>query len=363
MEIVYDDTSLQKYLKTAVEVDPERPVLVDRYLLNATEIDVDCLADAEGNVVIGGIMEHIEQAGVHSGDSACSLPTQTISDEALTTIRVWTTKLARSLKVVGLMNCQYAVMPNDDVYIIEANPRASRTVPFVAKAIGHPLAKYASLIMSGKTLSEIGFTEEFIPNHVAVKEAVLPFDKFPGADVLLGPEMRSTGEVMGIDKTFEAAFAKAQIAANQRLPLSGSVFISLNDQTKDGAIEVARGFEQLGFKILATEGTANALEKGGVTVEKVLKLHEGRPHAGDLVANEAIQMMIITSAGDELDRKDGRALRRLALSKKVPIITTINGARAALKAVATLQKGPLDMVALQEYFQPELVPETAVAVA
>ncbi|CAI5503306.1 unnamed protein product [Closterium sp. Naga37s-1] len=350
MEIVYNDAALQKYLVTAVEVDPERPVLVDKYLANATELDVDCLADSTGAVTIGGIMEHIEQAGVHSGDSACSLPTQTISEEALTTIRDWTTRLARKLNVVGLMNCQYAVMPTGEVYIIEANPRASRTVPFVAKAIGHPLAKYASLLMAGKTLHEIGFDKEVIPNHVSVKEAVLPFDKFPGCDVLLGPEMRSTGEVMGLDATFAKAFLKAQVAANQRLPTGGSVFVSLNDLTKEGGVEVAKSFVELGFKILATEGTANVLEDAGIEVERVLKLHEGRPHAGDLVSNGQIQLLVITSAGDALDQKDGRLLRRTALGKKVPIITTMASARATVKAIRGLIESPIEMKALQDYY-------------
>ncbi|CAI5494907.1 unnamed protein product [Closterium sp. Naga37s-1] len=350
MEIVYNDAALQKYLVTAVEVDPERPVLVDKYLANATELDVDCLADSTGAVTIGGIMEHIEQAGVHSGDSACSLPTQTISEEALTTIRDWTTRLARKLNVVGLMNCQYAVMPTGEVYIIEANPRASRTVPFVAKAIGHPLAKYASLVMAGKTLEEIGFDREVIPNHVSVKEAVLPFDKFPGCDVLLGPEMRSTGEVMGLDATFAKAFLKAQVAANQKLPTGGSVFVSLNDVSKEGGVEVAKSFVDLGFKILATEGTANVLEEGGIEVERVLKLHEGRPHAGDLVSNGQIQLLVITSAGDALDQKDGRLLRRTALGKKVPIITTMASARATVKAIRGLIESPIEMKALQDYY-------------
>eukprot|EP00271_Cylindrocystis_brebissonii_P008840 TRINITY_DN23354_c0_g1_i1.p1 TRINITY_DN23354_c0_g1~~TRINITY_DN23354_c0_g1_i1.p1 ORF type:complete len:1212 (+),score=289.35 TRINITY_DN23354_c0_g1_i1:130-3765(+) len=359
MEIVYDDARLQKYLVTAVEVDPERPVLVDKYLLNATEVDVDCLADAQGNVVIGGIMEHIEQAGVHSGDSACSIPTQTLSKESVDTIRTWTKALAKKLGVVGLMNCQYAVMPSQEVYIIEANPRASRTVPFVAKAIGHPLAKYASLLMSGKTLAEINFTEEFIPAHVSVKEAVLPFDKFPGADVLLGPEMRSTGEVMGIDSSFAKAYAKAQIAAGQRLPLGGSVFLSLNDGTKEAIIPIAKQFSELGFKLVATEGTATALEAGGVKVEKVLKLHEGRPHAGDLMTNGEIQLMIITSSGDALDLRDGRTLRRSALGKKVPIVTTVSGARAYALAIADLMKEEVDMKALQDYFKLAEVPVAA----
>ncbi|GJP40330.1 hypothetical protein CLOM_g24607 [Closterium sp. NIES-68] len=350
MEIVYNDAALQKYLVTAVEVDPERPVLVDKYLSNATELDVDCLADSTGAVAIGGIMEHIEQAGVHSGDSACSIPTQSISDDALATIRDWTTRLARKLNVVGLMNCQYAVMPTGEVYIIEANPRASRTVPFVAKAIGHPLANYASLVMAGQTLKELGFEREVIPNHVSVKEAVLPFDKFPGCDVLLGPEMRSTGEVMGLDVSFEKAFLKAQIAANQQVPSGGSVFVSLNDQTKESGVEVAKSFVELGFKILATEGTANVLEDGGIEVERVLKLHEGRPHAGDLVSNGQIQLLVITSAGDALDQKDGRLLRRTALGKKVPIITTIASARATVKAIRGLLASPIEMKALQDYY-------------
>lgn len=350
MEIVYTDESLKRYLVTAVEVDPERPVLVDKYLQDATEIDVDSLTDSYGNVVIGGIMEHIEQAGVHSGDSACSIPTQTVPESALATIRDWTKKLALKLQVVGLMNCQYAVMPGGEVYIIEANPRASRTVPFVAKAIGHPLAKYASLVMAGQSLKDLNFEEEYIPDHVSVKEAVLPFDKFPGCDVLLGPEMRSTGEVMGIGNTFAKAYAKAQIAASQRLPREGSVFMSLNDQTKPKGVQIAQGFEKLGFSICATAGTADVLEAGGVRVTRVLKLHEGRPNAEDVLTNGQIQLMIITSSSDALDRKDGLALRRRALSQKVPIITTISGAVATLKAVEELIEGPVDMKALQDYF-------------
>lgn len=355
MEIVYNDEKLKTYLETAVEVDPERPVLVDKYLIDATEIDVDSLTDAEGNVVIGGIMEHIEQAGVHSGDSACTLPSQNIGSEALNKIRDCTTKLARRLGVIGLMNCQYAIMPSGDVYIIEANPRASRTVPFVSKAIGHPLAKYAALVMSGMTLADLHFTEEVIPRHVSVKEAVLPFDKFQGCDVLLGPEMRSTGEVMGIDFHFDKAFAKAQIAAYQRLPLTGTVFISMNDMMKDKVIPIAKGFQDLGFNILCTDGTANCLEKAGVQVERVLKLHEGRPHAADSVTNGGIQLMIITSSGDALDQIDGRELRRLALAYKVPIITTIAGAQATLQAVSGLKESPVEMMALQDFFVKDVV--------
>lgn len=359
MEIVYNDAKLKTYLETAVEVDPERPVLVDRYLQDATEIDVDSLTDGHGHVVIGGIMEHIEQAGVHSGDSACTLPSQNIEHDALDKIRDSTTKLARRLGVVGLMNCQYAISPSGEVFIIEANPRASRTVPFVSKAIGHPLAKYAALVMSGKTLADLNFTEEVIPCHVSVKEAVLPFDKFQGCDVLLGPEMRSTGEVMGIDFHFDKAFAKAQIAANQRLPLSGTVFISMNDLTKDKVVPIAKGFHGLGFKILGTEGTAERLGAAGVEVERVLKLHEGRPHAADLLANGDIQLMIITSSGDALDQIDGRQLRRMALAYKVPIITTIAGARATLQAIKGLTESPVDMTALQDFFVKDVVAAVA----
>ncbi|EFJ17598.1 hypothetical protein SELMODRAFT_420859 [Selaginella moellendorffii] len=355
MEIVYSNDKLKKYLETAVEVDPGRPVLVDKYLTDSSEIDVDCLADGNGGVVIGGIMEHIEQAGVHSGDSACSIPTQTIPAVALATIRDATTKLAKKLNVCGLMNCQFAITQSGEVYIIEANPRASRTVPFVSKAIGHPLAKYAALVMSGKSLGDLGFSQEVIPAHVSVKEAVLPFDKFQGCDVLLGPEMRSTGEVMGIDYSFDKAFGKSQIAANQKLPLQGTVFISLNDQTKAQAVPIARGFHALGFNIVSTSGTAKFLEEQGIPVERVLKLHEGRPHAGDLVANGQIQLMIITSSGDALDEKDGRQLRRSALAYKVPIVTTIAGGLANLQAVKSLKECPVEMLALQDFFKADKV--------
>uniref|UniRef100_A0A5B7B0Z7 Carbamoyl phosphate synthase arginine-specific large chain, chloroplastic n=1 Tax=Davidia involucrata TaxID=16924 RepID=A0A5B7B0Z7_DAVIN len=350
MEIVYSDDKLVTYLENAVEVDPERPVLIDKYLSDAIEIDVDALADSHGNVVIGGIMEHIEQAGVHSGDSACILPTKTVSSSCLDTIRSWTTKLAKRLNVCGLMNCQYAITASGEVFLLEANPRASRTVPFVSKAIGHPLAKYASLVMSGKSLHDICFTKEVIPQHVSVKEAVLPFEKFQGCDVFLGPEMRSTGEVMGIDFVFAIAFAKAQIAAGQKLPLSGTVFLSLNDLTKPQLATIAQSFLGLGFKIVSTSGTAHVLELEGIPVERVLKLHEGRPHAGDMIANGQIQLMVITSSGDTLDQKDGRQLRRMALSYKIPIITTVAGALASVEAIRSLKCSTLKMIALQDFF-------------
>ncbi|KAL6504827.1 hypothetical protein OROHE_023585 [Orobanche hederae] len=350
MEIVYSDEKLVTYLENAVEVDPARPVLIDRYLSDAIEIDIDALADLHGNVVIGGIMEHIEQAGVHSGDSACMLPTQTVSSSCLETIRSWTTKLAKMLNVCGLMNCQYAITASGEVFLLEANPRASRTVPFVSKAIGHPLAKYAALVMSGKSLHDLNFTEEVIPKHVSVKEAVLPFEKFQGADVLLGPEMRSTGEVMGIHYESSIAFAKAQLAAGQKQPLSGTIFFSLNDMTKSHLPAIARAFAGLGFRLVATSGTARVLELEGVQVERVLKMHEGRPHAGDMIANGQIQMMVVTSSGDQLDQIDGRKLRRMALAYKVPVITTVAGALATAEGIKSLKCNKIEMTALQDYF-------------
>lgn len=350
MEIVYSDEKLVTYLETAVEVDPERPVLVDKYLSDAIEIDVDSLTDSHGNVVIGGIMEHIEQAGVHSGDSACLLPTKTVSSTCLETIRNWTTKLAKRLNVIGLMNCQYAITASGEVFLLEANPRASRTVPFVSKAIGHPLAKYAALVMSGKTLQDLQFTKEVIPKHVSVKEAVLPFEKFQGADVILGPEMRSTGEVMGIHYEYSIAYAKALIAAGQKPPLCGTLFLSLNDLTKSHLATIARAFLELDFKIVATSGTAHVLDSEGFPVERVLKMHEGRPHAGDMIANRQIQIMVITSSGDQLDQIDGRQLRRMALAYKIPIITTVAGALATAEAVKSLKSSKIEMSALQDYF-------------
>ncbi|XP_015079077.1 carbamoyl-phosphate synthase large chain, chloroplastic [Solanum pennellii] len=355
MEIVYNNEKLVTYLENAVKVDPERPVLIDKYLTDAVEIDIDALADLYGNVVIGGIMEHIEQAGVHSGDSACMLPTKTVSDSCLETIRSWTTKLAKRLNVCGLMNCQYAITTTGEVFLLEANPRASRTVPFVSKAIGHPLAKYAALVMSGKSLYDLNFTKEVIPKHVSVKEAVLPFEKFQGCDVLLGPEMRSTGEVMGIHYESSIAYAKAQIAAGQKMPLSGTLFLSLNELTKPHLTTIARAFSELGFQIIATSGTARVLELEGMPVEQVLKMHEGRPHAADLIANGQIQLMVITSSGDALDQIDGRKLRRMALAYKIPVITTVAGALATADAIKSLKCNKIKMTALQDYFDDQKV--------
>jgi len=350
MEVVYNKENLIKYINTAVAVDPEQPVLVDKYLNGATELDVDALADVHGNVVIGGIMEHIEEAGVHSGDSACALPTQSISFEALTTIREWTPALAKSLGVVGLINIQYAVHQGKP-FIIEANPRASRTVPFVSKAIGSPLAKYASLLMAGKSLQELDFTAEPVLDHVAVKEAVLPFDKFPGTDTILGPEMRSTGEVMGIDTSYPQAYAKAQIAAGMRLPTEGTAYMSMTDAQKEGSVAVAKALVQLGFKLVATKGTCDFLKQQGVAnVETVLKLHEGRPHGVDMMQNDEIQLIIITPSGDEVDSKDGLILRRKALAYKIPLVTTLSAARAITESIRAMQNSKLKMEPLQDYF-------------
>ncbi|WP_008317034.1 carbamoyl-phosphate synthase large subunit [Leptolyngbya sp. PCC 6406] len=347
MEIVYSDRELDHYMTHAVQVEPDHPILIDLFLENAIEVDVDAIADATGAVVIGGIMEHIEQAGIHSGDSACSLPTITLPEAALTTIRNWTVKLAQRLKVVGLMNIQFAVK-GEQVYILEANPRASRTVPFVSKTTGRPLAKLAVQVMAGKTLAELGITEEIIPRHIAVKEAVLPFDRFPGTDTILGPEMRSTGEVMGIDTDFGKAFAKAELGANQKLPLAGTVFISMNDRDKEAVVPVAQDLVSLGFTLMATSGTRAVLQDHGIAVDLVLKIHEGRPHIGDQIKNSQIQLIINTPVGDKA-QQDDRAIRRAALAYKIPTITTIAAARATAAAIRSLQQAGLTVRALQDY--------------
>jgi carbamoyl-phosphate synthase large subunit len=349
MEIVYSDAELERYMIYAVQVEPEHPILIDKFLENAVEVDVDAIADTTGAVVIGGIMEHIEQAGIHSGDSACSLPYVSLSDATLTTIRAWTVKLAQALKVIGLMNVQYAVQ-GEQVYILEANPRASRTVPFVAKTTGVPLAGYAARIMSGETLVGLNYTQEVIPTHMAVKEAVLPFDKFPGTDTILGPEMRSTGEVMGIDAGFGRAFAKAELGAGQKLPLSGKVFISTNDRDKEAVVNIAQDFINLGFAVVATSGTRQTLVERGLVVESVLKLHEGRPHVLDIIKNGQIQLIINTPSGEEA-QADGKLIRRTALMYKIPIVTTIAGARATVAAISKLQAEPLQVKALQDYLR------------
>jgi carbamoyl-phosphate synthase large subunit len=348
MEIVYSDRELEHYMNYAVQVEPEHPILIDQFLENAIEVDVDAIADRTGKVVIGGIMEHIEEAGVHSGDSACSLPHTSLPPSVLDTIRQWTIQLAQALKVIGLLNIQYAVQ-GEQVYILEANPRASRTVPYASKAIGVPLAKLASRVMSGETLESVGFTSERITQHIAVKEVVLPFNKFPGADTLLGPEMRSTGEVMGIDTDFGKAFAKAELAAGVKLSLSGTVLVSMSDRDKVAVVPVVKDLLDLGFKIVATAGTCRVLQEHGIdNVDKVLKIHEGRPHVIDWIKNEQIQFIINTPNGQE-SHTDDRLLRRTALDYQLPIITTIAGAKATIAAIRSLQERPLEVKALQDY--------------
>ncbi|MEQ8384086.1 MAG: carbamoyl-phosphate synthase large subunit [Coleofasciculus sp. A1-SPW-01] len=347
MEIVYSDLELERYMTFAVQVEPEHPILIDKFLENAIEVDVDAIADHTGRVVIGGIMEHIEQAGIHSGDSACSIPFISLSPTAMETIRTSTHQLATKLKVIGLMNIQFAVQ-GETVYILEANPRASRTVPYVSKATGVPLAALASRIMAGETLEDLGLTREPILQHIAVKEAVLPFDKFPGTDVILGPEMRSTGEVMGIDTDFGKAFAKAELAAGQRLPLSGTVFVSTNNRDKANVVPVVQDLMDLGFNVIATEGTRKALKDQGLEVDLILKLHQGRPHVLDAIKNKQIQLIINTPTGEDA-QADGRLIRRTALAYKIPIVTTIAGAKATAGAIRSLKSEPLDVKALQDY--------------
>jgi len=355
MQIVYSDTELTHYMKFAVEASPERPVLVDKFLEDATEVDVDCIADvghfedpSQGTIVIGGLLEHIEFAGVHSGDAAMVLPPHTLSQKVIQTIREHTHAMAKELRVVGLMNVQYAVK-EDIVYVLEVNPRASRTVPFVSKAIGVPLAKLAAKVMAGKTLKELGFTEELWPKYWAVKESVFPFNKFHGQDIILSPEMRSTGEVMGLDEDLGIAYAKAQMAANSPLPLSGKVFLSVGDQHKKDATLIARQFADLGFELVATGGTATALEKAGLKVQRVFKLNEGaRPNPVDLLKNKEIQLVINTPSG-AAPRADEVKIRTTAVMTGTPIMTTLSGARAAVMGISALQKRGYTVKTIQEY--------------
>ncbi|HEY4414175.1 MAG TPA: carbamoyl-phosphate synthase large subunit [Verrucomicrobiae bacterium] len=351
MQIVYSDAELQHYMKFAVEASPERPVLVDKFLEDATEVDVDCITDIGlpngGTIVIGGMLEHIEFAGVHSGDAAMVLPPHTLSKTVIATIRNYTHAMAKELKVVGLMNVQYAVK-GDTVYVLEVNPRASRTVPFVSKAIGKPLAKLAAKVMAGKTLKELGFTEEIWPEYWAVKESVFPFNRFHGQDILLSPEMRSTGEVMGLDADLGVAYAKSQMAANSPLPLGGRVFISVSDMHKGEAAAVAGEFAKLGFELVATSGTAAVLEKAGLKVERTLKVLEGRPNVLDLLKNKEIQFVINTPSG-AAPREDEVKIRTTAVYTGTPIATTLSGAKAAARGIAALKKSGYEVKTLQEY--------------
>jgi len=351
MQIVYSDAELSHYMKFAVEASPERPVLVDKFLEDATEVDVDCITDVGlpngGTIVIGGMLEHIEFAGVHSGDAAMVLPPHTLSHGVIETISSYTHAMARELKVIGLMNVQYAVK-DEKVFVLEVNPRASRTVPFVSKAIGKPLAKLAAKVMAGKTLKELNFTEEIWTKYWAVKESVFPFNKFVGQDILLSPEMRSTGEVMGIDADLGVAYAKSQMAANSPLPASGKVFISVSDLHKKDVAEVARQFSNLGFELVATSGTAAILEKAGLKVQRILKLLEGRPNVIDLLKNKEIQLVINTPAGQS-PREDEVKIRTTAVYTGTPIMTTLSGAKAAALGIAALKKSGYSVKTVQEY--------------
>ena len=351
MQIVYSDAELSHYMKFAVEASPERPVLVDKFLEDATEVDVDCIADVGlpngGTIVIGGMLEHIEYAGVHSGDAAMVLPPHTLSKKVIAKIRDYTHAMAKELKVVGLMNVQYAVK-GETVYVLEVNPRASRTVPFVSKAIGFPLAKLAAKVMAGKTLKELNFTEEIWPKYWAVKESVFPFNRFHGQDILLSPEMRSTGEVMGLDADRGIAYAKSQMAAGSPLPLGGKIFISVSDAHKKKIADVAKQFVELGFELVATGGTATTLEKAGLKVERIHKLTEGRPNAVDLLKNKELQLVINTPSG-ATPRADEVKIRTTAVYTGTPIMTTISSAQAAASGIAALKKSGYDVKTVQEY--------------
>ncbi|OGU17203.1 MAG: carbamoyl phosphate synthase large subunit [Geobacteraceae bacterium GWC2_53_11] len=346
MEIVYDSENLQRYMKTAVLVSPEHPILIDSFLDEAIEIDVDALCDGT-DVVIGGIMEHIEEAGIHSGDSACSLPPYSIGQDIIAEIRRQTVLMALELNVKGLMNVQYAVK-GTTVYILEVNPRASRTSPFVSKATGRPLAKIAARIMAGKTLKELGIVSDIIPKHISVKEAVFPFVKFPGVDTLLGPEMKSTGEVMGIGETFAEAFAKSQLGANVKLPLSGNVFISVRDADKKHVVSAAEKLYKAGFGILATGGTAQFLEEKGIPVRRVNKVLEGRPHIVDAIKNGEVQMVFNTTHGAQAVA-DSFSIRREALMHGLAYYTTVAGAKAVADSILALQNHDLTVKPIQDY--------------
>ncbi len=346
MEIVHNEVSLIDYMQRAVSISPDHPILIDKYLSDAIEVDVDAIADGE-DVIIGGVMEHIEEAGIHSGDSACSLPPYTLPDSIVDSIKLQTIALAKELNVIGLMNVQFAVK-DKDIYILEVNPRASRTIPYVSKTIGAPLIKFAAKVMVGRRLKDLGLTEDITFSHIAVKEAVFPFDKFQGVDVILGPEMKSTGEVMGIDEDFGLAYAKAQMASNNRIPTSGTIFISIKDTDKASVVEVAKKLSDLNFNLVSTRGTANYLQKNGINVEIVNKLSEGRPHIVDMIKNSQIHFIINTPQSLQ-SQKDSMYIRRSAIQYKVPYTTTISGARALILAIESLLKKELSIKSIQEY--------------
>lgn len=348
MQIVYNDEALKKYMATAVEVSPEKPVLIDKFLEDAIEIDVDAIADGT-RCVIGGIMEHIEEAGIHSGDSACVLPAFSLADNELEEIKRYTRALAQELEVRGLLNVQYAIK-NEEIYVLEVNPRASRTVPFVSKAIGVPLAKLAARVMAGKTLEELGFTQEIEPQHMSVKCPVFPFSKFSGIDTLLGPEMKSTGEVMGIDTQFGASFAKAYIAAGHNLPERGTVFLSVRNRDKRDIIFIARRLRELGYNLVATEGTAKVLRRSGVEAEVIQRVGDAQGlNAIDLIREGRIQLIINTPTAGQAPREDQIAIRAEAVLYHVPVITTMCGAMVAVLGLEAIRSGVLQVKSLQEY--------------
>ncbi len=348
MRIVHDENGLREFMEEAVEVSEGHPVLIDKYLQDAIEIDVDAISDGK-LTVIGGIMEHVEEAGIHSGDSACVLPPHRIDKEMIEQIKDATKKMAKELHVIGLMNVQYAVKDNE-LYVLEVNPRASRTVPFVSKATGIPLAKLATKVMIGKSLEELGLTKDPEVSHVSVKESVFPFRKFPGVDIILGPEMKSTGEVMGIDQSVGMAFAKSQFAVGLELPTEGTAFLSIKKGDKEPLLETARILEREGFKILATSGTAEFLSSHGVNCQKVLKVSEGRPNIIDMMKNGQIDLVINTPSGKKRTLTDAYRLRRTAMELNIPYFTTVAGAKAAVEAIVALKKEEMDVKPLQEYY-------------
>ncbi len=348
MEIVYDEKSLGLYMEKNFTASPEHPILVDKYLEDAIEVDVDAISDGI-DVVIGGVMEHIEEAGIHSGDSACSIPPYSLSAEIVEGIKIQAKVLSKELAVKGLMNVQFAVKDNE-IYILEVNPRASRTIPYVSKATGVSLARLAAKVMAGKTLKELGLTSEKSIQHVAVKEAVFPFDRFPGVDTILGPEMKSTGEVMGIDDEFGLAYAKAQAASYNKIPTSGKIFMSVKDKDKSHTVDIARKLRELGFKLVATKGTAGYLHDHGISVDVINKVMEGRPHVVDLIKNKEINFIINTVTGSQA-QKDSFSIRRSALQYRIPYTTTISSAKAVVMAIESLLKRELKIKSIQEYHE------------
>jgi carbamoyl-phosphate synthase large subunit len=357
MEIVYGEDRMKTFVNQALDVSNGKPILIDHFLEAAVEVDVDCLADGK-RAIIDGVIQHIEEAGVHSGDSACVIPPYSLPADVIDEIKRQTKAMALELNVKGLMNVQFAVTglkgrPSEDagptVYVLDVNPRASRTVPFVAKATNVPLARLASLIMAGKTLDELGIHNEVVPTHYSIKESVFPFNKFPGVDIILGPEMRSTGEVMGIADTFPMAFAKSQLAANSALPKEGTVFISVNDRDKNDIVPVARTLAELGYHLMSTRGTAKTLRGAGVQVQEISKLQEGRPNLIDYMKNREVDLVINTPSGKGARTDEGK-IRAAAVMHRVTCITTLAAAEAATQACKALRDGELTVKALQDWF-------------